>query len=267
MIHRVAAIQMNSNQDVSHNLTQAEQLIQQAVEQGAELVVLPENFAFIGLDPTQKPVEVLGTGLIQHFLQQCAKKQAIWIIGGTIPIKHPQDPEKVFSAALVFNPQGQRVAEYYKMHLFDVELPDQKYEESNTFYPGEATVVFTTPLGEIGLAICYDLRFPELFRQLQEKNAVLMAIPAAFTVPTGQAHWEILVRARAIENQVYVIAAAQTGHHPNQRQTYGHSMIVNPWGEVLAALNQEESSVVATIDLNDLQALRMRFPVLKHRKI
>lgn len=264
MSNRIAAIQMTSHDEVAYNLALAKKLILEALNAGAKMIVLPENFSFMGNDP--KPSEILHTGPIQQFLQTLARDYRVWIVGGTISIKHPRHPHKVFAASLVFDDLGQIVGHYYKMHLFDVELPNEKYAESATIIPGEEPKVIKTPFGLCGLAICYDIRFPELFRHLQMQGAEMVTLPSAFTVPTGQAHWEILVRARAIENQVYVIAAAQTGIHPNRRKTYGHSLIVNPWGEVLASLGDEEGIVVADVDLAYLHQLRERFPVLTHKK-
>lgn len=264
MSNRIAGIQMTSQDDVTYNLALAKKLMLEALDAGAKMIVLPENFSFMGADP--KPSEMLSTGPVQHFLQTLAREHRVWIVGGTIPIKHPNHPHKVFAASLVFDDRGQMVGHYYKMHLFDVELPSEKYEESARVVPGEEPKIIKTPFGWCGLAICYDIRFPELFRYVQMQGAEMVTLPSAFTVPTGKAHWEILVRARAIENQVYVIAAAQTGRHPNKRETYGHSLIVNPWGEVLASLGDEEGIVVADVDLAYLHQLRERFPVLKHKR-
>ncbi len=270
MRHRIAAIQMCSTDNVATNLAQAKQYIQQAVEDGARLIVLPENFAIMGLHPEDKVKykEVFGQGMIQDFLHQQASQNNVWIVGGTLPLAVPQYDEKVYASSLVFNDVGECVARYDKIHLFDIALHAEKeiHQESQTISPGQNIIVFDSPLGKCGLAICYDIRFPELFRAMQEKGAELIVLPSAFTVPTGKAHWDILIRARAIENQVYMIAAAQTGVHANQRKTYGHSMIVNPWGSVSAVLKDDRGVVCADIDLKFLHQLRRDFPVLNHKK-
>ena len=271
MLKRVAAIQMTSTHDVTENLLTAEKFIKQAAHEGAKLVVLPEMFAIMGLDQMDKVkyCESIGRGQIQDFLCEQAIKHQIFLVGGTIPIKVPENPNKVYAACLIFNNEGQSIARYDKIHLFDVELSDkkEKYSESQTTLAGSEIVVVDTPLGKLGLAVCYDIRFPELFRMMHLQGVEIIAFSAAFTFVTGCAHWDILVRARAIENQAYVIAAAQTGAHSNSRRTYGHSMIVNPWGIVQADLPIEEGVVIADIDLNYLHQLRGDFPALKHRKL
>lgn len=270
MLYRAAAIQMTSAQDVLINLDQAKHYIRLAVQDGAKLIVLPEMFAIMGLDQADKLKykEEFGHGLIQDFLKKEAAHYGIWIIGGTIPLVAPEHHDKVFAACLVFDDKGDIVARYDKIHLFDVNLRENQetYNESKTIVPGKEIVVVDSPFGKLGLAVCYDIRFPEMFRNMQSKNAEVIALPAAFTVPTGLAHWDVLVRARAIENQTYIIAAAQTGLHPNARKTYGHSMIVNPWGQVKATLPDATGAVVSDIDLPFLHQLRGDFPVLKHRK-
>ena len=269
MMHRVAAIQMTSTDRVSDNLDQLKKLIDQAVATQAKMIVLPENFAIMGDEQAKlKNQEIVGEGLIQNFLKNQAITHGIWIVGGTVPLSVPDHHDKVFAACLVYDDQGRCVARYNKMHLFDVEVPQtgEQYFESKHILPGDDIVVLDTPLGKLGLAICYDIRFPELFRRLQLKGAEIIALPAAFTVPTGLAHWDILVRARAIENQLYMVAAAQTGMHANGRQTYGHSMIVNPWGEVTASLATEKGVISAEVDLHFLRQIRQDFPALKHRR-
>lgn len=267
---RVAAIQMTSGTIVSDNLIQAKQLIQQAVDQGAKLIVLPEMFAIMGLDPMDKIKyrEELGQGQIQDFLREQAMTQHIWLVGGTIPVTVPDNPHKVYAASLVYDEQGNVIAQYNKIHLFDVEIPGNKevHSESKTILAGNDIIVAESPFGKLGIAVCYDVRFPELFRSMQMLGAEVFILPAAFTYATGSAHWDILVRARAIENQAYLIAAAQVGVHANQRKTFGHSMIVNPWGKVLASLSDQVGVVAADIDLSYLNQLRGDFPVLKHRK-
>lgn len=271
MEHRVAAIQMCSTDNVAANLSQAKSCIQQAVDKGAKLIILPENFAVMGFHPEDKVKcsEAFGRGMIQDFLRDEARQQGVWIVGGTIPLAVPAHDKKVYASTLVFNALGECVARYDKIHLFDIALHAEQeiHQESQTICHGQDIVVFDSPFGKCGLAICYDIRFPELFRAMQEKGAELIILPAAFTVPTGKAHWDVLIRARAIENQVYMIAAAQTGVHTNQRQTYGHSMIVNPWGNVSAVLEEGVGVVCADIDLEYMYQLRRDFPALKHKKI
>ena len=271
MLKRVAAIQMTSTHNVKENLFTAEKFIHQAANAGAKLVVLPEMFAIMGLDQMDKVkyCETLGRGQIQDFLREQATKHRIFLVGGTIPLKVPENPNKVYAACLVFNDKGQSIARYNKIHLFDAELLEkkEKYSESQTTLAGNEIVVADTPVGKLGLAVCYDIRFPELFRMMHLQGVEVIAFSAAFTFITGSAHWDILVRARAIENQAYVIAAAQTGAHSNSRRTYGHSMIVNPWGIVQADLPTQEGIVIADIDLEYLHQLRGDFPALKHRKL
>ncbi len=271
MPNRIACVQMTSTNEVKDNLSMAKQLISQAVSEGAGLVVLPEMFAMMGLDQTDKVKhrEMLGSGLIQDFLHEQAATQRIWIVGGTIPIAIPDNDKKVHATCLVFNDQGAVVARYDKIHLFDVHLraSQESYLESQCIEPGGNIVVVPTPFGRLGLAVCYDVRFPELFRRLSAQEVDFIALPSAFTDTTGAAHWDVLVRARAIENLVYVVAACQTGLHPGGRKTYGHSMIVNPWGEVKASLPREVGVIVADIDLDYIQQIRRDFPVLSHQRI
>lgn len=270
-ISRVACIQMTSTDDVSENLLAAQDLIRQAVEQGAKLIILPEYFALMGLDQVDKVKqrEVLGQGAIQDFISAQAAEHSVWIVGGTIPIVVPEDPNKVYSCCMVFNDLGERVAQYNKTHLFDVQLPatQESYTESSTVEPGNEVVVVQTPFGKLGLAVCYDVRFPEMFRLMLEHGVEIIALPTAFTYTTGSAHWDVLVRARAIENLAYVLAACQTGVHTNKRKTYGHSMIVNPWGEVQVCLPENPGVILAEINLAFLQQIRQDFPALEHRKI
>ncbi|OGI56743.1 MAG: acyltransferase, partial [Candidatus Muproteobacteria bacterium RIFCSPHIGHO2_02_FULL_60_13] len=234
----MAAVQMVSGPVVSENLDEAGRQIAAASAAGAQLVVLPENFALMPLNDADRlaAAEPDGKGPIQDFLATQSRQHRVWLVGGTIPLA-AKTAGKVRAACLMFNDRGERVARYDKIHLFDVELSNgEKYHESNSFEPGEKVVVVNTPYGKLGLAVCYDLRFPELFRRLLEQGAEIFAVPSAFTAHTGKAHWEVLVRARAIENLVYVVAAAQGGRHANGRETYGDSMIVSPWGEVLTRL-------------------------------
>lgn len=266
---QLAAVQMASGPRVPDNLAEAGRLIAAAAAAGARLVVLPENFALMPLNDADRltAVEKDGSGPIQDFLSAQAKQHRLWIVGGTIPLA-ANDPGKVRAACLVFNDRGERVARYDKIHLFDVQLDNgETYRESSRFEPGDEIVAVETPYGKLGLAVCYDLRFPELFRRLQEQGAEIFAVPAAFTAHTGKAHWEVLVRARAIENLVYVIAAAQDGRHVNGRETHGDSMIVNPWGEILARLTHGTGHAMAECDRVRLQEVRRNLPSIHHRRL
>lgn len=270
---RVAAIQMNSGDDLEQNLEQAAELLRDASEAGARLAALPENFAFMGRREKDKLAhqEADGEGPIQQFLSVCASELGIWVLGGSVPMRSP-DADRILAAALLYNPQGKRAARYDKIHLFDVETERdgraERYAESASIHPGElSSVLADTTLGPLGLSICYDLRFPELYRRLSAQGAELLAVPSAFTRQTGEAHWESLLRARAIENQCLVIAPNQCGTNPGGRQTWGHSMIVDPWGRVLDQCGDEPGFAIADWDRSQLQGLRARFPVLQHRRI
>lgn len=267
---RAAAIQMASGPNLGANLTEAGRLIGQAADAGAGLVVLPENFALMGMKEEDKVAirEKEGEGPMQHFLAEQADRHGVWLVGGTIPLE-AGDAAHVRAACLVFDAQGQQQARYDKIHLFDVQLTEngETYNESETIEPGDEVVVVDTPFGRLGLAVCYDLRFPELFRQLANKGVEVIALPSAFTALTGRAHWESLVRARAIENVAYVIAAGQGGYHVNGRETHGDSMIVDPWGQILDRLPRGSGVVVADIDLDKVSQTRRSFPVLEHRRI
>lgn len=267
---RVAAIQMASGPNVGSNLTEAGRLLGRAADAGAGLVILPENFAIMGLHESDKVKvrEPEGKGQIQDFLAEQADKHSIWIVGGTVPIA-ASDDKHVWAACQLYNDTGEVVARYNKVHLFDVRLEesDETYNESETIEPGSAISVVDTPFGKLGLAICYDLRFPELFRSMADEGVEVIAIPSAFTAITGKAHWETLLRARAIENLSYVIASAQGGYHVSGRETYGHSMIVDPWGVILDELSSGSGFVVADLDLQKVRDTRRSFPVLDHRKM
>jgi nitrilase len=269
-VNKVAAIQMASGPNVNANLLEAARLIQEAAKAGARLVVLPENFALMGMSEQDKLriKEEPGKGPLQEFLSEQARKNKIWIVGGTLPLSS-DDPNRVRAASLLYDDQGKQVIRYDKIHLFDVSIHEsnEQYNESQTIEAGNEVVVVDTPFGRIGMAVCYDLRFPGLFRQMSEQGAEIFVLPAAFTAITGKAHWDILVRARAIENLGYVIASAQGGYHANERETYGHSMIVDPWGIVLDKLPRGSGVVIAEIDREQLHELRRSFPVLEHRRL
>ncbi len=267
---RIAAIQMASGPNLGANLVEAERLLIAAADSGAKLVVLPENFAFMGNTEADKLKmrEPDGSGPMQDFLAAQASRHGIWLVGGTVPLACER-PDKVRAACLVYDDAGNRIARYDKVHLFDVSVSDsdeERYEESMTIHPGEEAVVVDTPLGRLGLAVCYDLRFPEQFRCMLSKGMDLVALPSAFTAVTGKAHWEILVRARAVENLCYVIAADQGGYHLSGRETYGDSMIVDPWGNVVERLPRGAGVISAEFDRDRLSSIRHRFPATNHRK-
>lgn len=261
---RVAALQMVSAPDVGSNLAQAGELLAEAAAAGARLAVLPEHFALIGRHENDKVAvrEPFGTGPIQQFLSDAARRHDLWVVGGSIPLECA-DPARVFNASLLFDPSGRCVARYDKIHLFGLDLPGERFAESRSVAPGERPCAVDTPLGRIGLSICYDMRFPELYRALGDPD--LICVPSAFTVPTGRAHWETLLRARAIENQAWVVAAAQGGLHPNGRETWGHSLVVDPWGEVVTCLPRGAGVALAWIDPVRAAQVREQLPALRHR--
>ena len=263
---KVAGIQMASSPHVASNLTEAERLIAIAAEQGAKIVVLPEYFCIMGVKDIDKVAvrEIAGDGPIQRFLAKMAKKYKIWLIGGTVPIVSNY-PNKVRNSCLVFNDKGVQVARYDKIHLFGLDLGTEHYHEENTIESGDEVVVVETPYGKIGLSVCYDLRFPELYRAMGQVDIIV--IPSAFTETTGKAHWESLIRARAIENLCYVIAPAQGGYHLSGRETHGNSMIVDPWGVILDRLPRGSGVVIANINRDYQASLRKSLPALKHRTI
>ena len=266
-IVKIAGIQMASGPHVSANLSEAERLIEIAAGQGAKLVVLPEYFAIMGAKDTDKVAvrEKEGQGPIQQFLSKMAKKHQIWLIGGSVPLE-ASVPEKVRNACLVYDASGKLVARYDKIHLFGLDLGNEHYHEESTIEAGDKVVVVeNTPFGRIGLSICYDLRFPELYRAMGEVDLII--IPAAFTETTGKAHWETLVRARAIENLCYVLAPAQGGYHLSGRETHGNSMIVDPWGVVLDRLPRGSGVVIAGINPEYQASRRSSLPALKHRTL
>ncbi|MBD3619296.1 MAG: carbon-nitrogen hydrolase family protein [Chromatiales bacterium] len=266
----VAAIQMASGPNLQANLAEAERLIAEAAKAGARLVVLPENFALMGMSEKDvlKIREDDGGGPLQAFLAAQARQHGIWLVGGTIPLR-VTDSDRVRSACLLFDDQGKRVARYDKIHLFDVTLEEsgESYNESATFQHGSEIVVVDTPVGKLGLAVCYDLRFPELFRGMLDRGVEIVALPAAFTAITGKAHWESLIRARAIENLIYMVTAAQGGYHVSGRETYGDSMVVDPWGTVLNRLPRGSGVVLGKVDLDRLHSTRRSFPTIAHRRL
>ncbi|MEM7020561.1 MAG: carbon-nitrogen hydrolase family protein [Pseudomonadota bacterium] len=263
-----AAIQMTSSHVVEDNLATAARLIEQAASQNAVFCVLPENFALMGQDEYTK-VELRepdSQGPLQDFLAQQAAKHNIWVAGGTLPLI-AEHPKKIRAACLLYNSQGERIARYDKMHMFDIDVPDnpaEQYRESNTIEAGQDIVVADTPIGKLGMSICYDLRFPELYRAMVRQGVTCFIAPSAFTVRTGLAHWDLLLRARAVENLCYMLAPGQVGSHTNGRETFGNSMIVDPWGKVEAHLPKGEGVVCANIDTIHLQEVRTHFPALSH---
>ena len=260
----IAAIQMISGPEVGANLETARRLISQAASQGARLVALPEYFPLIGASDAERLAtrESDGEGSIQNFLSDIARQLGIWLVGGSLPLT-AVDPAKLRNACLVYGPDGKRVARYDKIHLFGFTRGTESYNESLTIEAGTDVVAFDSPFGRIGLAICYDLRFPEMFRALGAVD--LLVVPAAFTETTGRAHWELLLRCRAVENQCYLLAAAQGGEHPSGRITHGNSMIIDPWGEVLARLDKGAGVAIAQIDAARIAEVRASLPALQHR--
>ena len=261
---RLAAVQMISTPRVDENLATAGRLIAEAAAQGAQLVALPEYFPIMGLRERDKVAvrEVDGQGPIQDFLGGTARRHGIWLVGGSMPLV-AASPDKVLNSSLVFNPLGERVARYDKVHLFGFEKNGERYDESASIEPGTQPVSFETPFARVGLSICYDMRFPELYRRLGVND--LLVIPAAFTETTGRAHWEILLRARAIENQCYVLAIGQGGLHENRRETHGNSMLIDPWGVVLTRRDKGEGVVIGDLDHARIAEVRASLPALKHR--
>ena len=265
-ICRVAAIQMASGPSVAANLSEAERLIGMAADQGAKLVVLPEFFAIMGKKESDKVAvrETEGKGPIQKFLSAMAKKHKIWLVGGSVPLE-ASVPSKVRNSCLVYDDRGKLAARYDKIHLFGMDLGNERFREDKTIEPGDRVVVVETPFGRVGLSICYDLRFPELYRAMGDVDIIV--IPSAFTETTGKAHWETLVRARAIENLAYVLAPAQGGYHLSGRETHGNSMIVDPWGVILDRLPRGSGVVVAGVNPAYQASLRNSLPALKHRTL
>jgi nitrilase len=267
---KIAAVQMTSSHIVADNLAAAGDLLREAKDLGAEIACLPENFSFIGLRDADKlqVAEADGDGPVQSFLSDTARELNMWILGGTIVIRGDTH-RRVANSSLLIDAAGKRVARYDKIHLFDVSIPgrDEQYRDSTHVTPGREPVIADTPVGKLGLSVCYDMRFPELYRELVTQGAEWLAMPAAFTVPTGRAHWETLLRARAIENLCYVVAPAQTGTHTSGRETYGDSLIVDYWGQVLSRLAKGTGVITAEIDLAKEAETRARFPVLDNRQL
>jgi predicted amidohydrolase len=263
---RIAGVQMASGPNVAANLNEARRLIGMAAEQGAKLIVLPEYFGIMGMQDSDKVKvrEEEGKGPIQHFLAETAKQHEIWLVGGSVPLAS-DDEHKVRNSCLVYDDKGRLVARYDKIHLFGFDMGKEHYSEELTIEPGHDVKVIDSPFGRIGLSICYDLRFPELYRAMKEVDIIL--VPSAFTETTGKAHWETLIRARAIENLAYVLAPAQGGYHVNGRETHGDSMIVDPWGVVLDRLPRGSGVVAAGINPEYIQRLRSSLPALAHRTL
>ncbi|AXF19700.1 acyltransferase [Burkholderia pyrrocinia] len=261
---RVAALQMVSAPDVARNLAEARRLIAEAAGEGAQLVLLPEYFCFMGHRDTDKLAlaEPYQDGPIQRFLADAARRHGIWVIGGTLPLKAPE-PDRVLNTTLVFDPSGNEAARYDKIHLFNFEKGDESFDEARTIRAGDTVVAFDAPFGRVGLSVCYDLRFPELYRRMGD--CAMIVVPSAFTYTTGRAHWETLLRARAVENQCYVLAAAQGGKHENGRRTWGHSMLIDPWGEIVAVRDVGASVVLGAIDPQRIADVRQSLPAWRHR--
>ncbi|MEY8879187.1 MAG: carbon-nitrogen hydrolase family protein [Leptothrix sp. (in: b-proteobacteria)] len=271
---KIAALQMVSTPRVAENLARASALVAEAAAQGAELVLLPEYFCLMGLQERDKlaHAETPGNGPIQQCLAELAERHALWLIGGTLPLQVDGDPEHVWNACLVYGPDGRLAARYDKIHLFRFDDGERRYDEAAALRAGTTPVALdvTTRAGaahRVGLSICYDLRFPELYRQLMTPPCSLLVVPAAFTYPTGEAHWELLLRARAVENQCYVLACGQAGQHENGRRTWGHSMLIDPWGRVLAEQAEGAGVVLAELDPAVLEQVRRQLPALQHRQL
>lgn len=266
MISTVAVADMASTASVEDNLSVVQTLMEEAASQEIQLVVFPENFAFMGVQDADKSsiAEVYNKGPIQEYMQKLAKHYGIWIIAGTLPLK--TTGTRTRSASLVYDDQGICVARYDKIHMFDVQVgAGETYRESLTIEPGNEVIIADTPVGKIGLSVCYDLRFPELYRKMAERGAQIFSIPSAFTAVTGRAHWEILLRARAIENLCYVLAPNQGGTHANGRKTWGHGMIIQPWGEIETEITESPALGVGKIALDELLEIRNKFPCLQHQ--
>jgi predicted amidohydrolase len=262
----IAAVQMISTPVPANNFNTVRRLVEQAVAAGAKLVLLPEYWPIMGMHEADKlgHAEQIDSGPIQSLMAELALQHHIWLIGGTLPLVAAESG-KVLNTTLVYNPEGKRVTRYDKVHLFSFTKGTESYDEARTIVPGDQVQTFEAPFGKVGLSVCYDLRFPEIYRAMGD--CALIVVPAAFTYTTGKAHWETLLRARAIENQCYVLASAQGGQHVNGRRTWGHSMLIDPWGEIKAVLNEGEGVVTGVIDPTYLQGVRESLPALRHRKL
>ena len=265
---KIAALQMVSAPSVERNLESARRLIAEAASASARLVALPEYFCFMGRSDRDKlaVAEAPGSGPIQQTLAEAARAHGVWVIGGTLPLQS-REPERVLNANCVYAPDGSLAARYDKMHLFRYDNGRERYDEGRVLLAGAEPVAFDAAGLRVGLSVCYDLRFPELYRALMEPPCDLLSVPSAFTHTTGLAHWELLLRARAVENQCYVIAPAQGGVHENGRRTYGHSMVIDPWGDVLGVLPEGEGVVLADVDPERIAAVRKQLPALEHRRL
>ncbi len=263
---KVAAVQMVSKPQVEDNLSRTRELVAEAAGRGARMVLLPEYWPVMGMHDADKVghAEQLDDGPIQQCMIEMAREHGLWLIGGTLPMVSPEQ-DKVLNTTMVYNDRGERVIRYDKIHLFSFTKGAESYDEARTIVHGSKVATFDGPFGRVGLSVCYDLRFPELYRAMGDCAMIVM--PAAFTYTTGSAHWEVLIRARAIENQCYVLASAQGGRHPNGRRTWGHSMLVDPWGEVKDVLPEGEGVVVGEIDLDHMQRVRENLPALRHRRL
>ncbi|WP_118183517.1 carbon-nitrogen hydrolase family protein [Paraburkholderia phosphatilytica] len=261
---RVAALQMVSTPERDRNLADAERLIAEAAAGGAQLVLLPEYFCFMGFKDTDKLTvrEAYRDGPIQRFLADAARQHGVWVIGGTLPLT-ASEPSRVLNTTLVFDPRGEEAARYDKIHLFNFEKGEESFDEARTIRPGTDVRTFDAPFGRVGLSVCYDLRFPELYRKMGD--CALIVVPSAFTYTTGRAHWETLLKARAVENQCYVLAAAQGGKHENGRRTWGHSMLIDPWGDIVAVRDEGAGVVAGDIDRARIDEVRASLPAWRHR--
>ncbi|UTW45024.1 carbon-nitrogen hydrolase family protein [bacterium SCSIO 12696] len=267
---KVAAIQMCSTGDLQHNLQRAEVLLSEAADCGAQLVVLPENFAYYGCKQLLAAAaeEASAGGPVRSFLKQQAKRHNLWIVAGTLPVAD-EDDQRGYAACLVYDNHGAEHGQYNKIHLFDVDVGDahKHYRESDDYRPGNEPLVIDTPFGKLGVSICYDLRFAELHRQLADRGAEIVVVPSAFTAVTGEAHWQLLLRARAVENQCFVIGANMGDRDHRKRPTWGGSAIVHPWGNVLAELDGGEGVICAELDLGEIQRLKQNMPIAQHRRL
>ncbi|WP_227242914.1 carbon-nitrogen hydrolase family protein [Paraburkholderia caribensis] len=261
---RVAALQMVSTPERDRNLADADRLIALAAADGAQFVLLPEYFCFMGYKDTDKLTvrEPYGDGPIQRFLADAARRHKVWVIGGTLPLTAPEE-SRVLNTTLVFDPQGNEAARYDKIHLFNFEKGEESFDEARTIRPGDTVRTFDAPFGRVGLSVCYDLRFPELYRRMGD--CALIVVPSAFTYTTGRAHWETLLRARAVENQCYVLAAAQGGKHENGRRTWGHTMLIDPWGEIIDVRDEGAGVVAGNIERSRIDEVRQSLPAWRHR--